>query len=70
MRPLLAFELRRNAATKVMNIYPEFAEDHSETPWRGMRKRIAHGDFDIHLDVVWDTRTGHSKNRRSEQKII
>lgn len=46
------------AATKVMDIYPEFAEDHSEIPWRsmrGMRNRIAHGYFDINLDVVWDT---------------
>lgn len=27
-------------------------------PWRsmrGMRNRIAHGYFDINLDVVWDT---------------
>lgn len=22
---------------------------------RGMRNRIAHGHFDINLDVVWDT---------------
>jgi hypothetical protein len=46
------------AATKVMDIYPEFAEDHSEIPWRsmrGMRNRIAHGYFDINLDVLWDT---------------
>ncbi len=46
------------AATKVMDIYPEFAEDHPEIPWRsmrGMRNRIAHGYFDINLDVVWDT---------------
>ncbi len=43
---------------KVMDIYPEFAEDHSEIPWRsmrGMRNRIAHGYFDINLDVLWDT---------------
>ncbi|MGE4531383.1 MAG: DUF86 domain-containing protein [Acidithiobacillus sp.] len=46
------------AATKVMDIYPEFAEEHSKIPWRsmrGMRNRIAHGYFDINLDVVWDT---------------
>ncbi|WP_366144674.1 HepT-like ribonuclease domain-containing protein [Acidithiobacillus sp.] len=61
MRPSLAFELRRNAATKAMNIYPEFAEDHSKIPWRGMHNRIAHGYFDIHLDVVWDTVQGALK---------
>lgn len=46
------------AATKVMDGYAEFTEVHPEVPWRsmrGMRNRIAHGYFDINLDVVWDT---------------
>jgi uncharacterized protein with HEPN domain len=46
------------AATKLMDQYPEFVEHHPEIPWRnmrGMRNRIAHGYFDINLDVVWDT---------------
>ena len=46
------------AATKIMDQYPEFASQHAEIPWRnmrGMRNRIAHGYFDIDLDVVWDT---------------
>ncbi|MBS0495429.1 MAG: DUF86 domain-containing protein [Proteobacteria bacterium] len=46
------------AATKVMDGYPEFAGAHAQVPWRsmrGMRNRIAHGYFDINLDVVWDT---------------
>jgi uncharacterized protein with HEPN domain len=46
------------AATKVMDGYPEFAQVHASVPWRnmrGMRNRIAHGYFDINLDVVWDT---------------
>ncbi len=46
------------AATKVMGGYTEFAREHPEVPWcsmRGMRNRIAHGYFDINLDVVWDT---------------
>ncbi len=46
------------AATKVMDGYAEFAQAHPEVPWRsmrGMRNRIAHGYFDINLDVVWDT---------------
>jgi len=34
------------AATKVMDLHPAFA---------GMRNRIAHGYFDINLEVVWDT---------------
>jgi uncharacterized protein with HEPN domain len=46
------------AATKVMDGYAEFAAAHTEIPWRGMRgmrNRIAHGYFDINLDVVWET---------------
>lgn len=51
------------AATKVMDGYTEFADQHRKVPWRsmrGMRNRIAHGYFDINLDVVWDKR--HFKN--------
>jgi uncharacterized protein with HEPN domain len=46
------------AATKVIDGYAEFAQVHVKVPWhnmRGMRNRIAHGYFDINLDVVWDT---------------
>lgn len=46
------------AATKVMDGYIEFAQTHEQVPWRnmrGMRNRIAHGYFDVNLDVVWDT---------------
>jgi uncharacterized protein with HEPN domain len=46
------------AATHVMDSHSEFIQSHTEIPWRsmrGMRNRIAHGYFDINLDVVWDT---------------
>lgn len=46
------------AATKVMDTYPAFTGANLQIPWRnmrGMRNRIAHGYFDINLDVVWDT---------------
>lgn len=46
------------AATKVMDNYSDFAQIHSEVPWRSMRNmrnRMAHGYFDINLDVVWET---------------
>lgn len=46
------------AATKVMDGFSDFSETHPEVPWRsmrGMRNRIAHGYFEINLDVVWDT---------------
>lgn len=46
------------AATKLMEQHPAFTEANSAIPWRnirGMRNRIAHGYFDIDLDVVWET---------------
>jgi len=46
------------AATKIMDRYPEFAEQNPQIPWRnmrGMRNRIVHGYFDINLNVVWET---------------
>lgn len=46
------------AATKVMDQHSAFAAEHSHIPWRsmrGMRNRIAHGYFEINLEVVWDT---------------
>jgi uncharacterized protein with HEPN domain len=46
------------AATKIMDNHAEFAQANAHIPWRsirGMRNRIAHGYFDINLDVVWET---------------
>ena len=46
------------AATKLMDRYPDVAAAHPEIEWRsmrGMRNRIAHGYYDIDLDVVWET---------------
>lgn len=46
------------AATKVMDGYAEFTQCHPEVPWRSMRNmrnRMAHGYFDIDLDLVWET---------------
>jgi uncharacterized protein with HEPN domain len=46
------------AAAKAMDRHPGFVDLHPNGPWRnmrGMRNRIAHGYFDINLEVVWDT---------------
>jgi uncharacterized protein with HEPN domain len=46
------------AATKIVAEYPDVVARHADVPWqqmRGMRNRMAHGYFDINLDVVWDT---------------
>lgn len=46
------------AATKVMDGDVEFTQAHAGVPWRSMRNmrnRMAHGYFEINLDVVWET---------------
>ncbi len=46
------------AATRIMDRYPDFASANPHIPWRSMRamrNRFAHGYFDISLSVVWDT---------------
>lgn len=46
------------AATKLLKDYGQFLDQHPGVPWRsmrGMRNRIAHGYFEIDLDVVWET---------------
>lgn len=46
------------AATKIMDCAPEFVGRNTQVPWRnmrGMRNRMAHGYFDINLELVWDT---------------
>jgi uncharacterized protein with HEPN domain len=46
------------AASRVLEHHADFAQRHPELPWRqmrGMRNRMAHGYFEIDLDVVWNT---------------
>ncbi len=55
---IMSFIIIGEAATKVMDGYIEFTQTHPEVPWRSMRNmrnRMAHGYFDINLDVVWET---------------
>ena len=55
---LMSLIIIGEAATKVMDNYAVFADKHNELPWksmRGMRNRMAHGYFDINLDIVWET---------------
>jgi len=45
-------------ATRLLKDHADFVAMHPQVPWRsmkGMRNRIAHGYFEINLDVVWDT---------------
>ena len=46
------------AATRLLNDYPESADRYPDVPWRsmrGMRNRMALGYFDINLNTVWNT---------------
>ena len=46
------------AAARIMDKHGEFIASNPRIPWRGMRgmrNRVAHGYFDVNLDVVWDT---------------
>ena len=46
------------AASKLADEYPDFVAKFPQVQWksmRGMRNRLAHGHFDINLDVVWET---------------
>jgi uncharacterized protein with HEPN domain len=55
---IMSLVILGEVATKIMDRFPEFADRHPTIPWRsirGMRNRIAHGYFDINLEVVWDT---------------
>ena len=46
------------AVTKLLSQHEPFTAHYPQVPWRsmkGMRNRLAHGYFDINLEVVWDT---------------
>ena len=55
---IMSFIIIGEAATKVMDGYADFTQAHTNVPWRSMRNmrnRMAHGYFEINLDVVWET---------------
>ena len=46
------------AASKLLQTHAAFLDRHPNVPWsgmKGMRNRIAHGYFEIDLDIVWET---------------
>ena len=55
---ILSLLIIGEAATKLIQEYGDFLSRHPEVPWssmKGMRNRLAHGYFDINLEVVWET---------------
>ncbi|MBW2689409.1 MAG: DUF86 domain-containing protein [Deltaproteobacteria bacterium] len=48
------------AATQIINEYPDFVSAHPDIPWRemrGIRNRMAHGYFELNMAIIWDTAT-------------
>ena len=46
------------AATRLLNSDAQFLDAHPSVPWKqmkGMRNRIAHGYFEINVEIVWET---------------
>jgi uncharacterized protein with HEPN domain len=53
------------AATRIINEYPDFIAAHPDIPWRemrGIRNRMAHGYYELDLPIVWDTVTTSLEN--------
>ena len=48
------------AATQIINEYPDFVAAHADIPWRemrGIRNRMAHGYYELDMSIIWDTVT-------------
>ena len=46
------------AAARMIDRHPEFVAQNKEVPWtamRGLRNRIAHGYFQVDMEIVWTT---------------
>ena len=51
-------EIIGEAAHKVEQNHPEFADQHNEIPWGDMyfmRNRVSHGYFSVDMEIVWKT---------------
>ncbi|AVL70753.1 MULTISPECIES: DUF86 domain-containing protein [Oligella] len=45
-------------ANKLLSLHPEFTQNTEHLRWtamRGMRNRIAHGYFEMNMEIVWET---------------
>ena len=55
---ILSLIIIGEAASRLMDRHPDVPTANPEIAWRairGMRNRIAHGYFDVDLELVWDT---------------
>lgn len=50
------------AASQIINEHSDFIDSTPEIPWRemrGIRNRMAHGYFELNMDIIWDTVTSY-----------
>ena len=46
------------ASVRLMDADPEFISAHPNFPWhamRGLRNRVAHGYFNLDIEIIWET---------------
>ena len=70
---ILSLLIIGEAATKLLQTYGEFLTRHPEVPWssmKGMRNRLAHGYFDINVDVVWETVSQDLPSLREKLPVV
>lgn len=51
-------EIIGEAANNLLEVGPEFADKYPSIPFAqiyGMRNRVAHGYFAVHVDMIWDS---------------
>ncbi len=64
------FEVIGEACSNVAKEFPAYTESHPEVPWRfayDMRNALAHGYFEIDLEIVW--RTIHRELPALQQQV-
>lgn len=55
---IFSFMIMGEASTKIIEVNPDLVAVNENIPWsnmKGMRNRIAHGYFQLDLDIIWDT---------------
>lgn len=55
---VMSLQVVGEVAARLLEKHPDFAARYPQIAWssmRGMRNRIAHGYFELNLNVVWET---------------
>ena len=66
-------EVVGEAANNVLKHHPDFAATHSGLPWGkayGTRNALAHGYYQVDLDIVWNTVTNILPSLRGDIEVL